>query len=72
MSTKTYLLVRTSDGVMPDGATPAPAGTVWMRIVWDGATAYTPPPGTHLAADDGTQPGSATLAAAIANKAIVA
>lgn len=68
----THLLVTTAPMTMPDGVTPCGANVVWNRILWDGVTPYTPPPGTVLTADDGTQIGAVTLAAAVVTKAIAA
>jgi hypothetical protein len=46
-------------------------GTVINRIIWDGHTPYTPPPGTFVAADDGTQIGNPTTATAVAIAALI-
>jgi hypothetical protein len=47
------------------------SGVVVNRILWDGVTPYTPPPGTIVASDDGTEIGNTTAAQAVVSAALV-
>lgn len=64
MSVATYLLVCISACSVPNATTGAvqqvTAGYVADRILWDGATPYTPAAGFEIKADDGTPIGGTT------------